>query len=70
MPSACCRAGALGPPPETTNAMVNGGMRPHAIIKSYNASFLKVLGVLAAMVAVGVTALAKIGALLLHAAGL
>lgn len=50
--------------------MVNGGMRPHAIIKAYNASFLKVLGVLTAMVAFGVTALAKIGALLLHAAGL
>lgn len=65
-----CHAGALAPPPDAGNAMVNGGMRPRAVIQEYHASFLKVLGVLVAIAAVGLTALAKIGSLLLHAAGL
>lgn len=66
----CCFAGLVAPPPEAYTAMINGGMRPYEVTKAFTTSFYKVVAILGVLLAVGFTAFAKIGSILLRAAGL
>lgn len=60
-----CRAGLVAPPAVTATALVNGGMRPREVLQHYITSFYKVVGILAVLVAVGCTAVAKLAKFLL-----